>query len=156
MPKTFKKILIALSNDAEEAAKVAETGLSIAKTHAADVRILSVIEPTVSALGASVGFAAADAPTMSALQITEPTIRNREAMIKDILRSHSREIKADQTVRAGDAATEISSESESWGADLIVLGSRDRGWLGRLFDPSVSREVAQRAHCAVLILPDEA
>jgi|AntAceMinimDraft_11_1070367.scaffolds.fasta_scaffold05284_4 nucleotide-binding universal stress UspA family protein len=153
MSETFKKILLALSDDVEEATQVAKYGLALADTHEAEVRILSVLTPALAPTSPSLRFAAADTPIMSVAQVSEPAIQNRKAMIEKILELQAPKIKKDQTVRAGDPAMGIVSEADSWGADLIVLGSRDRSWLERLFDPSVSRAVAQRAECAVLILP---
>lgn len=155
MARLFSKILVALPNDGEEAANIARTGLAIAKAHEAEARILNVITPVLEPSSPAIRFAAADTPIMSVAQVSEPTIQSRKAMIDDILKQYSPEMKADQTVRAGHPAMEIVSESESWGADLIVLGSRDRNWLERVLDPSVSREVVKKASCAVLILPDK-
>jgi nucleotide-binding universal stress UspA family protein len=76
-------------------------------------------------------------------------------MIEEILWLHSPDNKAERTVRFGNPAKEIASESGSLGADLIVLGSRDRNWLEGLFDTSVSRGVAQRADRTSLILPPQ-
>jgi nucleotide-binding universal stress UspA family protein len=40
-------------------------------------------------------------------------------------------------------------------ADMIVLGSRGAGGFTRLMMGSVSSQVAQHAHCPVLIIPPE-
>lgn len=153
MSNVFNKILVALPYDAEEAAKVTKIGLAITKVHAAEARILNVIAPVLEPSSPAIRFAAADTPIMSVAQVSEPTIEEREAMIENILKLHSAEIRADQAVRSGHPAMEIISEARTWGADLIVLGSRDRNWLERVLDPSVSREVTRKADCAVLILP---
>ncbi len=39
-------------------------------------------------------------------------------------------------------------------ADLLVLGSRHRGWLRRLAPGSVARAVARRTCCPVVIVPE--
>lgn len=52
----------------------------------------------------------------------------------------------------GDAVGTIVSVAQEIDADLIVLGTHDRSWLSRLFDPSVSSGVIHRAPCSVLVV----
>jgi nucleotide-binding universal stress UspA family protein len=58
-----------------------------------------------------------------------------------------------ELVRAiGDAAEAIVKAAEQNDADLIVLGARERGWMQRMLDHSVSQDVARHARCDVLIV----
>jgi nucleotide-binding universal stress UspA family protein len=52
----------------------------------------------------------------------------------------------------GEPATEITDLAEHRDADLIVVGTRQAGFLERLFGGSVSQGVARRAHCDVLVV----
>jgi nucleotide-binding universal stress UspA family protein len=52
----------------------------------------------------------------------------------------------------GEPATEITDLAEQRDADLIVVGTRQAGFLERLFGGSVSQGVARRAHCDVLVV----
>lgn len=52
----------------------------------------------------------------------------------------------------GQPAEEIVELAEQRQADLIVVGTRDPGFLERLLGGSVSQGVARRAHCDVLIV----
>jgi nucleotide-binding universal stress UspA family protein len=52
----------------------------------------------------------------------------------------------------GEPAQEIVEVAERRGADLIVVGTREPGFLDRLFGGSVSQGVARRARCDVLIV----
>jgi len=52
----------------------------------------------------------------------------------------------------GAPAAEIVDIAEERGADLIVVGTREPGFLDRLFGGSVSQGVARRAGCDVLIV----
>ena len=52
----------------------------------------------------------------------------------------------------GGAADSIVSAAETHEADLIVVGTREPGFLGRLLAGSVSQAVARKAHCDVLIV----
>ena len=52
----------------------------------------------------------------------------------------------------GPPSQAIVDEAESWGADLIVMGSRGQGAWGRLLLGSVSSAVVHHAKCSVEIV----
>jgi nucleotide-binding universal stress UspA family protein len=52
----------------------------------------------------------------------------------------------------GQPAEEIVELAEQQQADLIVVGTREPGFIERLLGGSVSQSVARRAHCDVLIV----
>lgn len=51
----------------------------------------------------------------------------------------------------GDPATAILDAAESHRADVIVVGATQKGWWRRLFEGSVSRDVADRSPVPVLV-----
>jgi nucleotide-binding universal stress UspA family protein len=53
----------------------------------------------------------------------------------------------------GRVATRLVRFAEEEAADLLVIGSHERGLLGRLWEGSVSRGVIESAKCAVLCVP---
>jgi nucleotide-binding universal stress UspA family protein len=55
-------------------------------------------------------------------------------------------------VIAGRAERRITQEAREWGADLVVVGTRERRGLGRLISGSVSEAVASRAPCSVNVV----
>jgi nucleotide-binding universal stress UspA family protein len=55
----------------------------------------------------------------------------------------------------GDPATEIVIAANDLDADLVVIGSRGRGFFGRMLLGSVSGHVVHHAKRAVLIVPPE-
>lgn len=53
---------------------------------------------------------------------------------------------------AGEAGESIVEASESEAADLIVVGTHERGTVGRLFLGSVSDHVVRHARCPVMVV----
>lgn len=51
----------------------------------------------------------------------------------------------------GTPARELIHKADQWEADLIVVGTQGRSAFGRLFLGSVSKEVANKAHCSVRV-----
>ena len=52
----------------------------------------------------------------------------------------------------GHPADSIVAAAEEHGADLIVVGTREPGFMERLLGTSVSDSVSHRAHCDVMIV----
>jgi nucleotide-binding universal stress UspA family protein len=61
-------------------------------------------------------------------------------------------VEAQHEVRPGRPAAELTLLAH--GGDVLVLGSRHRGWLRRHAPGSVSRACARRADCLVVIVPE--
>jgi nucleotide-binding universal stress UspA family protein len=57
-------------------------------------------------------------------------------------------------VVAGWTSRRIVAEAKAWGADLILVGSREQRGIKRFLSGSVSETVANRAHCSVNIIRD--
>jgi nucleotide-binding universal stress UspA family protein len=64
------------------------------------------------------------------------------------------QVRAEAIVRSElSAADAIMSEASARDADLVVVGSRARGWLARWVTRTVAAEVAERARRSVLVTP---
>jgi nucleotide-binding universal stress UspA family protein len=63
-----------------------------------------------------------------------------------------RELRADFVPSTGPPAEAIVRLSQERGADLIVVGTRHKGFLERLVEGSVLQEVLRRAKCDVLVV----
>jgi nucleotide-binding universal stress UspA family protein len=59
--------------------------------------------------------------------------------------------EADAVGDTGDAADAIVAAAHEHGADVIVVGSHDRGWFARLFTGSVAKTVLRESDVPVLI-----
>ena len=75
------------------------------------------------------------------------------AEAKRIAEEAAREVHADELrVEHGDVGPAICQVAEEEGADLVVLGTHDRGRWSRLWFGSVSDHVVRHAPCPVLVV----
>jgi nucleotide-binding universal stress UspA family protein len=146
------KILLAIDGSALSEAAVDQ----IARQHflaLTEVRIVSVVEPHYY-------------PQPFADQVVDPSIyaelekiardRALSAIDKARARLHSheetRQLKISTAIVDGSPKQLILEEAESFGADLIVVGSHGHGMVERFLRGSVSHAVALHAKCSVEIV----
>lgn len=77
-----------------------------------------------------------------------------DAALKRLTDTAESTLKVCSEVLEGPPAQMIVEEAETWGADLIVMGSRGLGALNRFFLGSVSSGVVHHAKCSVEIVRD--
>jgi nucleotide-binding universal stress UspA family protein len=63
-----------------------------------------------------------------------------------------RRVDADYVIELGDPAERLLEVADERDADLIVVGSRERGFLERLLGPAVDESVARRSERDVLLV----
>jgi nucleotide-binding universal stress UspA family protein len=78
---------------------------------------------------------------------------------EDIAEANAREVAQESGLPAaeavgeeGDPATAVLRAAEEHRADVIVVGSGERGWFDRLLRPSVSKEIVKHADVPVLVV----
>lgn len=82
-------------------------------------------------------------------------IRNRlEGALGSIIADELGDIPHEAVARVDDVGDGVVALAREHGVDLIVLETRPRSLLERVFSPSVSARVVHHAPCAVLVLPD--
>ena len=82
-------------------------------------------------------------------------IRDRlEGALGEIIKEELGDLPHEAVARVDDPADGIVELARTHGVDLIVLETRPRSLLERVFNPSVSAKVVQHAPCAVLVLPE--
>jgi nucleotide-binding universal stress UspA family protein len=69
----------------------------------------------------------------------------------DSLKAEHPDANVETQIDSGDPATTILKHVEAWPADLVIVGSHDRGPFERFFMGSVSRKIIEAAQCSVLI-----
>lgn len=93
-------------------------------------------------------------------RLEEPSVRADEALWQEH-QAQVRALFADAGLAVefagvtGHPVEEIVALAEQQDADLIVVGTREAGFVERLFGGSVSQGVARRARCDVLIVHPE-
>jgi nucleotide-binding universal stress UspA family protein len=128
-----------------------------ARAFAAKVVVVSVAPPPplaeVGAPGAFGLMPYAAYPTRDAGQVAE---RDEQLWEQHHERVHALFADADLQVEfagvAGEPAEELVEAAEQRQAELIIVGTREPGFLERLLGGSVSQDVARRARCDVLIV----
>ena len=79
--------------------------------------------------------------------------RRAEAKLDEARRRLAgREVSIDFVPTIGPPGEAIVSLAEERGADLIVVGTRKKGFFERLVEGSVNQEVLRRASCDVLVV----
>jgi universal stress protein A len=69
------------------------------------------------------------------------------------LRAPDDVVRLERLLRCGDPTQEILRAARTLRCDLIVMGTHQRTWLGRLLMGSVAQRVIRAAPCAVLTTP---
>src|SRR6476659_7035459 len=117
---TFRRILVA--TDGGEAAEWAtDVGASMAAQLHADLAFVHVI-PRALAYPTELGFVEVE-------RIAD--LRERADHYLKHAQRRAGKVASDLILREGIAATEIIEAAKAWDADLIILGSHNRGRLSR-------------------------
>ena len=138
----MKTILVGY-DQTEPSERALERALEFAKAFQSKVLITSVARVSAGAgTGRSMGaIDPTDSPESAAAEMQAAADKAKAAGIP-----------ADVVPAIGDAAEAIVKAAEQNDADLIVVGARERGWMQRMLDHSVSQDVARNARCDVLIV----
>jgi universal stress protein A len=141
---TFKKIVCCtdFSDNSEKAFKKA---LSIAQDNQAGLDILHVREPVVNFVFMSGGV-------LSGEDVLPPIAVLEQEMEKRYTSKTDPAVHVNIVAREGHPSSEILNYLKEVNADLVVTGSAGFSGLGLVVFGSVSRRVAHKAPCNVLIV----
>jgi len=153
----ISKILVAIDGS-EQAERALLWGLELAERCNSKVLLVSIAEPVVVPLAPNA--------TMNPMQAT--------AIPPDVIDSYERELKArymevlsisyerakmnkpnvyiETRLEVGSPAKKIIEVAREGNFDIIVMGNRGLGGIKQLLLGSVSKKVADEAHCPVLIV----
>jgi nucleotide-binding universal stress UspA family protein len=138
---------IAVAYDGSPAASAAlDAATHLALAAGATIRVVSVAAPAAAGwVGAGMYY------TVTA--VAERGVRQED--MNKVLPTLPAEVRADGRILDGDPAPQIVDECEK-GVDLLVIGSRGYGTVGRVLLGSVSSSVLRSAPCPVLVVPQAA
>jgi len=144
MTKELKRIIVA--TDGSSDARLAERAAAdLATLAGAELHLVHAWMSASSPAAARAGLPDID------LEV----VRREARAILDNEAEHIRRIGGTVTadhLRAGQPADKIVALSQELEADLIVVGSRGLGTVGRLLARSVAEEIINEAHCPVLVV----
>ena len=117
---------------------------------------VSALEPTTEIVPPAAAGAAAAAGTVPPLEPAPAAPELEELARRQLEQARmslaSRKVETEYVVELGDPAQRLLEVADQRDADLIVVGSRDRGFLERLLGQSVDEAVARRAERDVLLV----
>jgi nucleotide-binding universal stress UspA family protein len=142
------RILLALDGS-KHSAVVRDALIAQAKTSDAEVHLLHVVEPFP--LGEAQKLGSRASPDFAAARL-EYRGRTKKMLAQAAGKLRSAGFKVTSSIEEGDARDVILTHAESWGADLIMVGSHGRTGLVQLLMGSVSDAVARHAGCSVEIV----
>ncbi|NET37256.1 MAG: universal stress protein [Cyanothece sp. SIO1E1] len=154
----FHKILVALDNSAI-GKYVFDEALCLAQAIRASLMLIHVLSPDEAGYPDTHFLSSSDyAPVMATDQAIKSYLDQLEACKAEglqLLQSHantarSKGIKTEFTQTLGSPGHSICDLAQTWGADLIMTGRRNRSVMGQLFLGSVSNYVSHNAPCSVL------
>ena len=150
MPAAVRTIVVGYDGS-DPSRRALTRAADFAETFGARLLVTSVAEPVAVAddafvPGDSIGLAApAIIPIPDRAEATRELEEARTTLA-------SRSVEADYFATTGEAAAGIIETADQHEADLIVVGTREPGFLDRLLGGDVSGEVSRRAHRDVLIV----
>lgn len=135
----FKKILVAYDGS-DPARQAFDLALDLAGKYGAGLRALAVARPPE--FGDEVEVEAMLENSLAHLHKALKPLKDRTAVLG---------LAVDYEMVIGHPAERIIIEAEKWGADLIIVGHRGHGLMGRWLLGSVAKQVMHHATCAVLV-----
>ncbi len=148
------KVLIAVE-ESECSQRALEAVMERSWPEESQFRIVNVFEP-IPAYGEAIYSPRAAEAMMAAedelLKVKKKNLKETVTKLKERVA----DCPVSGAVLTGDIRKCILDEAQTWGADLIVLGSHGRKGLSKLFLGSVAEGVAGHADCSVEIVKQRA
>lgn len=146
-PDALRVLCVAFDGSPESRAALDLAG-GLAEAAEATLRVVAVHEPFTPGAAAVAPMGTYDVGAVTQREAMEERLHDALAELPEALRAKGLLLK-------GQAAEELLRETEL-GVDLLVMGSRGHGPLGRVLLGGVSAKVVRSAPCPVLVMPRSA
>ncbi|WOD41022.1 universal stress protein [Nodosilinea sp. E11] len=155
----FSKILVALDNSVHRQ-EVLKRALDLAQANRANLMLLHVLSayedgsPGIPIRSYQAYYPVLEDSTWRLYQQRweEFEAQGLAQLRQEVDIAQAAEVSAEFTQVSGEPAPTICNVANSWGADLIVVGSHGRRGLSELLLGSVSNYVMHHANCSVLVV----
>ena len=119
-------------------------GRELARTFGANLHVLHVIENPIL-------WAGPESATVDFMAVQRDLESGARAALDKVVTPEDRDqLRAVTIVRTGPPALEIVGYANDVGADVIIMGTHGRGFIGHMFMGSVAERVVRIAGCPVL------
>lgn len=146
------KVLLATEGSEFSKAAVEKCCAMFAESDNTELRIVSAFERTIPP---TEPFAVSAEYIQEIDDMSRKQAADVVSKAEDEIRTRFPSFELTTKVLTGTPARVIVEEAESWGADVIVVGSHGYGFWQRAWLGSVSNAVAHHAPCSVLIVRNE-
>jgi nucleotide-binding universal stress UspA family protein len=144
----------------EQAERALGRAAELAQGLGARLVVVSVARPprlTAQSVGGEVPFPAGPLGTGVPLSLPEdPQPKSEEHALRDLERARTaladRGLDAEYVAEVGDTTERLLAVAEEHKADLLVVGSREHGFLEHLLGRPVDEAVARSSSCDVLLV----
>ncbi len=150
----FQNIVAAINLDDDLAPGVLETAAMLARRDGAKLWVVDVWPDLPLAMATGIADplgATAMMPSEANLEADRIAKAEREEQLKAIAK-RAYEF-ADASVLTGEPASEITNFAKQKEAELIVVGTHQKGAWRALFDGAPSRDIVREAPCAIFLVP---
>lgn len=153
--KPFTSILVGVTGADELDARLMAMAKQLAGSAETKITAVSVVQPSainVSGAGASSGTVSITPNVTHAMK--QRRMEERRDKVLERLHELDTSDHSQVEIRFGIVNTELVAAAEEHDADLIIVGRRNRSWLGELFAVDSGDEIASMGHVPTIIVPE--
>ena len=153
---TISKILIGV-DDSKYADHAAEYGFDIARKFGAEVGLVNIIEPAIIPQSGQMAdpILGTQSQGLGIEELEMLDIQNTQSnnVIDHIISKYAGGTQVKHFNEYGSTADGILNCSKEFGADLIIVGTHEKGVFDRFFSGSVAEDVVRHSPVPVLVVP---
>ena len=143
--KDIETVVAAVDLDDDLSDAVIGTGIAIAERFGAELHVIDAWPPLKN-----VGYPYANKATIDEISAHRAAREDRKQELEERVRAL--EPRAVTVVPVGDAPDAIASYAQTNGADLLVIGSHQKGLFERMMGGGASASIVHEAPCGVLLV----